>query len=111
VAAVNSGPLGANAVSATLTLPTRHSVPFNPLKDVAFHALSSAYVTGYLISGILGLGAALLAFFGSAVTIPMPRTAAVHARPQKRRCAGSTPRKCQLRMMSQGNVLVRASLR
>ncbi len=62
VAAVNSGPLGANAVPATVTLANGHTVPFNPLKDVAFHALSSAYATGYLISGILALAAALLAF-------------------------------------------------
>lgn len=64
MAAVNSGPLGANAVPATVTLPGGHTIPFNPLHDVAFHALSSAYATGYLISGILALAAALLAFVG-----------------------------------------------
>jgi MFS family permease len=60
VGAVNSGPLGANAVPATVTLPTGHTAAFNPLKDVAFHALSHAYSIGYLICGIAALAAALL---------------------------------------------------
>ena len=60
VGAVNSGPLGANAVPATVTLPTGHTVPFNPLKDVAFHALSNAYSIGYVVSGLAALVAALL---------------------------------------------------
>jgi MFS family permease len=64
VHAVASGPLGANVVPVTVTLPSGHVVPFNPLKDVAFHALSHAYSTGYLISGIAALAAALLAFAG-----------------------------------------------
>jgi hypothetical protein len=51
-------------VSATVTLPGGHTVPFNPLKDVAFHALSHAYSTAYLISGLAALAAALLAFAG-----------------------------------------------
>jgi len=39
-----------------------HTVPFNPLKDVAFHALSHAYSVGYVICGVAALAAALLAF-------------------------------------------------
>jgi hypothetical protein len=48
--AVNSGPLGANAVPD----------PPNPIKEVAFHALGSANSIGYVICGIAGLVAALL---------------------------------------------------
>jgi hypothetical protein len=48
--AVNSGPLGANAVPN----------PPNPIKEVAFHALGSANSVGYVICGIAGLVAALL---------------------------------------------------
>jgi len=51
VGAVHSGPLGANAV------------PGNPLKDVAFHALGSAYSVGYIVCGVAALVAALLAAF------------------------------------------------
>jgi uncharacterized membrane protein len=36
-------------------------VPFNPLKDVAFHALGHAYSIGYVICGVAALVAALLA--------------------------------------------------
>ena len=61
VHAVGSGPLGANAVPATVTLPTGQSVPFNPLKDVAFHALSHAYSAGYLLCAVAALAAAALA--------------------------------------------------
>jgi MFS family permease len=43
VGAVNSGPLGANAVPATVPGPGGKPTPFNPLHDVAFHALSHAY--------------------------------------------------------------------
>jgi uncharacterized membrane protein len=53
-------------------------VPFNPLKDVAFHALSHAYSIGYLICGISALLAAALALaaVGGRVreTLPDPRT-------------------------------------
>ena len=49
VGAVNSGPLGANAI------------PGNPLKDVAFHALDHAYSLGYVVCGIAALVAAALA--------------------------------------------------
>jgi MFS family permease len=61
VGAVNSGPLGANSVPGSITLPHGHTVPFNPLKDVAFHALSSAYATGYLVCGLAALAAAVVA--------------------------------------------------
>ena len=36
-------------------------IPFNPLQDVAFHALSHAYAIGYLVCGIAALLAALIA--------------------------------------------------
>jgi hypothetical protein len=49
--AVNSGPLGANAIPN----------PPNPLKDVAFHALSHGYGIAYLVCGIAALVAALIA--------------------------------------------------
>lgn len=62
VGAVNSGPLGANGVPATITLPTGQTLPFNPLKDVAFHALSNAFVVGYLVCGLAALAAGLLVF-------------------------------------------------
>ena len=60
VHAVASGPLGANAVPATITLPDGHSAVFNPLKGVAFDALSRSYSHGFLISGAAALVAALL---------------------------------------------------
>jgi MFS family permease len=49
VGAVESGPLGANAI------------PGNPLKDIAFHALDHAYSLGYVVCGIAALVAAALA--------------------------------------------------
>jgi hypothetical protein len=49
--AVNSGPLGANAIPD----------PPNPLKDAAFHALSHGYGLAYLVCGIAALLAALIA--------------------------------------------------
>jgi MFS family permease len=61
VGAVSSGPLGANGVPGSITLPDGKTVPFNPLKEVAFHALSNAYAVGYLICGISALVAALVA--------------------------------------------------
>jgi MFS family permease len=63
VGAVHSGPLGANAVPATATLPNGQTVPLNPLKDIAFHALSDAYAVGYLVCGISALAAAIIAGF------------------------------------------------
>ncbi|MBF4160758.1 MFS transporter [Nocardioides sp. CBS4Y-1] len=61
VGAVSSGPLGANAVPGTITLPNGQTQAFNPLKDVAFHALSNAYAVGYLVCGVAALVAALIA--------------------------------------------------
>jgi MFS family permease len=61
VGAVNSGPLGANGVPATIPGPGGKLIPFNPLKDVAFHALSNAYAIGYLICGVSALIAAVIA--------------------------------------------------
>jgi hypothetical protein len=61
VGAVNSGPLGANGVPGSITLPNGQTQPFNPLKEVAFHALSNAYSVGYLVCGISALVAALIA--------------------------------------------------
>lgn len=49
VGAVHSGPLGANAI------------PGNPLQDLAFHALDSAYSLGYVVCGVAALVAAALA--------------------------------------------------
>jgi hypothetical protein len=61
VEAVNSGPLGANGVPAQVPGPGGKMVPLNPLKDVAFHALSNAYAIGFLICGIAAIVAALVA--------------------------------------------------
>ena len=61
VHAVNSGPLGANAVPAQVPGPNGRLVPFNPLKDVAFHALDHAYSIGYVICGVCALVASLIA--------------------------------------------------
>jgi MFS family permease len=63
IEAVNSGPLGANGVPGTVTLPTGKTVPFNPLKHVAFNALDHAYSLGYVICGLAALLAAALAIF------------------------------------------------
>jgi MFS family permease len=64
VHAVNSSPLGANGVPATIKLPNGHVISFNPIKDVAFHALGSAYATGFVVCGLAAATAALLAAFG-----------------------------------------------
>ncbi len=61
IGAVNSGPLGANTVPATVTQPGGRAVPFNPLKDVAFHSLAHAFALGYVVSGAAALAAGLLA--------------------------------------------------
>jgi len=60
IGAVNSGPLGANAVPAMVPGPDGKLVPFNPLKDVAFHALDSAYSVGYVVCGVAAVVAAVL---------------------------------------------------
>ncbi len=62
VHAVQSGPLGANAVPATVTLPGGRTVPFNPLHDVAYDALTHAYSTGWVICAVAAFVAAALAF-------------------------------------------------
>jgi MFS family permease len=61
VAAVKSGPLGQNGVPAQVPGPEGKLIPFNPLKDVAFHALSHGYALGYLTCGIAALASALIA--------------------------------------------------
>jgi MFS family permease len=63
VDAVQSGPLGANAVPSSILLPNGQTAPLNPLKDVAFAALDHGYSTGYLVTGLAALVAALLAAF------------------------------------------------
>jgi MFS family permease len=60
VGAVNSGPLGANAVLG------------NPLKDTAFAALGHAYSLGYVVCGIAALVAAVLAAFALGGTAHRP---------------------------------------
>jgi MFS family permease len=61
VGAVQSGPLGANAVPSQVPGPDGKMIPFNPLQETAFHALSHAYAVGYLVCGIAALVAALIA--------------------------------------------------
>jgi Major Facilitator Superfamily len=63
VHAVASGPLGANAVPATITLANGQTATFNPLKGIAFDALSRSYSHGFLISGAAALAAALVTVF------------------------------------------------
>ncbi len=60
VHAVQSGPLGANAVPATVTQAGGHVVPFNPLKQIAFDALSHSYALGFVLAGAAALVAAVL---------------------------------------------------
>jgi hypothetical protein len=64
VQAVRSGPLGANAVPATVTQPGGKVVPFNPLQPIAFDALGHAYALGFVLSGAAAVAAALLTVFG-----------------------------------------------
>jgi MFS family permease len=64
VHAVLSGPLGANAVPATVTQPSGQVVPFNPLQSVAFHALGHAYSLGFLLSAAAALLAAVVTLIG-----------------------------------------------
>jgi MFS family permease len=61
VGAVKSGPLGQNGVPAQVPGPDGKLIPFNPLKDTAFHALSHAYAIGYLVCGVAALAAAVIA--------------------------------------------------
>jgi MFS family permease len=60
VHAVESGPLGANAVPATITLPNGQVKPFNPLHNIAFDALSHSYSIGFILCGASALLAAAL---------------------------------------------------
>jgi MFS family permease len=68
VGAVESGPLGANAI------------PGNPLKDVAFHALDHAYSLGYIVCGVAALVAAALAAvaLGGSAHRPMVSEESLH---------------------------------
>jgi MFS family permease len=61
VHAVQSGPLGANGVPATV-VADGHPIPFNPLHDVAYSALTHAYSLGYVICAVAAFLAALAAF-------------------------------------------------
>jgi MFS family permease len=61
VGAVKSGPLGQNGVPSHVPGPDGKLIPFNPLQDTAFHALSHAYAIGYLVCGIAALVAAVIA--------------------------------------------------
>ena len=61
VGAVRSGPLGANAVPSAVPGPGGKPMPFNPIKDIAYHALDHAYSIGYIVCGASALVAALLA--------------------------------------------------
>ena len=69
VGAVNSGPLGANAV------------PGNPLQHTAFAALGHAYSLGYVVCGVAALVAAVLAVaaFGGTSDRPMITEASLEA--------------------------------
>jgi MFS family permease len=60
VHAVASGPLGANSVPGSIALPNGQVVPFNPIKDVAFEALSNSYSTAYVLGAVAALVAAAL---------------------------------------------------
>lgn len=62
VEAVKSGPLGANAIPATATLPNGHVVPLNPIKGVAFDALGRGFSLGYVVCGCAAAVAALVVF-------------------------------------------------
>ena len=60
VGAVKSGPLGANGVPGSI-IEGGKTIPFNPLKDVAFAALDHAYSLGFIVCGSAALIAAILA--------------------------------------------------
>ena len=64
VHAVQSGPLGANAVPAAIPGPGGRLLPFNPLKPVAFDALGHSYALGFVLSGAAALLAAALTVIG-----------------------------------------------
>jgi MFS family permease len=87
VAAVKSGPLGQNGVPAQVPGADGKPVPFNPLKDVAFHALSHAYAIGYLVCGISAVAAALIA----AMMLRGRRMQAVFDEPETRDVSAAIP--------------------
>ncbi|MFM9700472.1 hypothetical protein [Streptomyces europaeiscabiei] len=64
VHAVASGPLGANSVPAEVPLPNGRVAPLNPLKDIAFDALSHSFSIAYVIGGVAALVAAALTLAG-----------------------------------------------
>ena len=57
IAAVNSGPLGANAVPATTAAGGR-TVPVNPQQGAAYHALSHGFSVGYVLCAVAAFVAA-----------------------------------------------------
>ena len=71
MSAVKSGPLGQNAVPATIPGPGGKPMPFNPLHQIAFHALDHAYNIGYFVCG----SAAAVSFVLAAVALGGPRGA------------------------------------
>jgi hypothetical protein len=59
-------------VPATVTTAGGHTVPLNPLKDVAFQALDHAYSLGYLVcAGSAALAAVIAAVALSAKPTPI----------------------------------------
>ncbi len=60
IAAVRSGPLGANGVPSTAPGPGGHMIALNPLKPTAFHALGHAYSFGYVVCGCAAALSAIL---------------------------------------------------
>ncbi len=79
VGAVKSGPLGQNAVPAQVPGPDGKLIPFNPLQDTAFHALSHGYALGYLVCGL----AAVLAGVIAATMLGSRRNSEVFAEPER----------------------------
>ncbi|MGI8715498.1 MAG: MFS transporter [Solirubrobacteraceae bacterium] len=89
VGAVKSGPLGQNAVPATVPNPIHpgaHPRPFNPLHTVAFHALDHSYNIGYFVCG----AAAAVSFLLAAVAIS-GRSDAVESGQAEATVTGSAP--------------------
>ncbi len=85
---MQSGPLGANAVPGTIEVDGT-SVPFNPLKDVAFAALDHAYAFGYVVCGIATLVAAVIAVLAvSTPTRPLEEPSSPPTRDARHRRGG-----------------------
>ncbi|QXJ21163.1 MFS transporter [Actinomadura graeca] len=70
---VNSGPLGAVSVPATVPGPDGSPIPFNPLKGVAFDSLDHAYSLAFVICGVCALVSTLLGAVFLPRTKPDPR--------------------------------------